>query len=258
MRLTKQVIQDNPVKAALQLAHKVEVPLDPAAARKMLDKKRSEARRLRDLKADLLPIERESFGDLDKKLNDVNIEIDALISALVPNPKALPVLDLACLTWRDDQGFPRLVPYDLDATSHKIAFGLRVSTGAGWQPRIHSYSTPTLPKLLRECYGDLTKTLRELRQKGKNIEISTRFEGTIPDHIRDLIYGAKHVFKELYIVAEASNWIVTHREAPKRKQPSPDPLLIGFDGEQYRLIAAFDTTTIEQLAADRSHGKKPS
>ena len=81
--------------------------------------------------------------------------------------------------------------------------------------------------------------------------ISARFEGIIPNEIRNIIRSAQSsgLFKEVFLLAEVPKWKKATRPTP---QPiaQGDPLVIGWDGINFRLIAAFDTTPIEQYIAD--------
>jgi hypothetical protein len=88
------------------------------------------------------------------------------------------------------------------------------------------------------------------KEEGREWFINARFEGVIPQSVRLTIQQAidsKH-FQEVFILAEVPKWKMDVRLVP---QPilHGDPLVVGWDGKNMRLIAAFDTTPLEQLIA---------
>ncbi len=251
------MIKDDPVHAAISMARKTTTALTPEEARTQLTKKRQEILKFESLRGDLLSIEHDSKSSLAEKIKVLQQDIKALCAQLTPLPATLPIFDLSCLTWRDERGFPRLVPFAID--SNKVAFGVK-ATRVRWtgELRTRSYTIPSLPSVLGNLYNDVNATLRGMRKAGKSIEIAAVFGGAIPDNVRDLIQGAKDVFEDLYIIAEVRDWKVTERNAPALRSVKGDPILIGFDGENYRMIAAFDVTSVEQIALGRSKGTKSS
>jgi len=261
--------QGKPGQGCDGLGHQA-LATDPEQAKTMLIEKRRELRRLGDLRADLLDVERDSADALNLQIKSIGQDIKTLVTQMVPSPASMPIFDLECLSWRDESGFPRLVPFAIDGD--KVVFGVRVRQGgSGWRNgreggvrvrsmRSGNYGTK-FPHLIAEQYKDVFTTLRALRKPKKNIEIATVFGGVVPDTIRDLIQGARLVFDDLRLVAEVPSWKVVERSVrsvPPVRTREADPLLIGFDGGDYRLLAAFDTTSIEKIALERSRGQKRS
>ena len=55
-------------------------------------------------------------------------------------------------------------------------------------------------------------------------------------------------FQEIFLLAETPHWDVKLLE-PVRI-PLSDPLVVGYDGQKFWLITAFDMTSLEQHIAD--------
>lgn len=250
MKVTKQLIQDDPVKAAVAMAKTPRV--NPEAARAQLMKKRRELENMEDLSKDFLPIEHTGTSDVAEKIQSLKNDITALLSQTVPHPTILPVFDLECLRWRDENGFPRLVPFSVNHP--EVTFGIKKMR---WGRRFSWYTEPALKYGLAGYYKDVSSKLRSLRRPGHSIVISASFDGVIPDHVRDTIMGAKEIYEDLRIVAEVRGWKVTEKRDPVRSVAA-DPILIGYYRGLYRMVEVFDTTSVEQIAADRSKGRKSS
>ncbi len=76
------------------------------------------------------------------------------------------------------------------------------------------------------------------------ISLTSKLKTVIPDDVKQKIQEAREDFKnEIYIIAEA-NW-----EGSVQLQPK-DPLVVGWDGHNFWLIAVYDPTTIEKYIAD--------
>jgi hypothetical protein len=75
--------------------------------------------------------------------------------------------------------------------------------------------------------------------------IRATFAGLIPADVKREIQYAKGlgVFEEIFILAEVTDWKV---EVSRQG----DPLVVGFDGRNFWLIATFDTTTLERYVYD--------
>lgn len=272
MHVTKKFIKENPVKAAAAIARPIDVPSDPDEARKLLATRRRELVQAESLRRELLPVEESARRKATEKIEALRSQIDAL-ATVVCTPALLPIFDLECLRWRNDKGFPHLAIFKVDETSFALEVVVEDATDS-WgvrRTRLANASTVADRNDLEACYRDVYQTLRQLRasdkkDKERGIEITATFTGAIPDHVRDLIAVAQGMSfgDNLYIVAQVSDWKVTRPKRKVTRAPQPtrtvegDPLLVGWDGQRWRLIAEFDTTDIEKLAADRSRGKKPS
>ena len=103
---------------------------------------------------------------------------------------------------------------------------------------------PELPEAIASCYEDVLKTLRQRASKRqKSVKLSCRFEGLIPDDVKQKIAEARGSFKEMFLIAEPKGFEINETAivAPKR-----DPLVVGFDGTKLWLIADFETTPVEE------------
>jgi hypothetical protein len=80
--------------------------------------------------------------------------------------------------------------------------------------------------------------------------IEARFAGIVPAKVKKEIETAKGLkfFQEIFLLAETPHWDVKLLE-PVRI-PLSDPLVVGYDGQKFWLITAFDMTSLEQHIAD--------
>jgi hypothetical protein len=76
-----------------------------------------------------------------------------------------------------------------------------------------------------------------------------RFDGLIPQPVKQKIKFFQSEFKEILIVAEA-NWTLSQEKQALRVPAVCDPLVVGWDGDYFWLIDRFDTSTVERLASD--------
>lgn len=263
MRITKSMINENPVEAAAKLARPSLIPRDPEAIRRVIREQRRALQHLRDTRASLLTVEGAASTEIKKKIQETESSIRAVASVLIPHPETLPLFDTSCFSWRDAQGLPRLVPFPLNHDTFTMRLR-KVYNGTRWSThsRDYAFDVPTdFTRHYRDVWKTMEKLYREMKDPSASVEIAAQFSGVIPDDVRDLIAGVgEHNFPELYVVAEVKGWAVRKfksRTAPARTVQA-DPLLVGWDGRAWRLIATFDVTDIEKLAADRSRGVKSS
>jgi hypothetical protein len=92
--------------------------------------------------------------------------------------------------------------------------------------------------------------------QGLSYRIEAQFSGLVPDTVRQVIRRAEQCsgFKEVFILAEVSVWKKSLEPAPVMSR-HPDPLVVGFDGARYWLLAKFDVTTLEQAVSDEFASK---
>ena len=87
----------------------------------------------------------------------------------------------------------------------------------------------------------------------ETVSIGASLGGMIPSEVREKIQLAirQQFFQEIFILAEVQKWAktVTRVRMPVRIAIG-DPLVVGYDGHIFWLIAAFDTTSLEQHIAD--------
>lgn len=234
----------NPVKAALNLC----IPATPrqiALAASKRDKIISEHASLQKKWDQLLPIERAIVPELREKVLQAK-SLDKL--------EKYPLFQLDCLKWRNKSGAPLLAVFNLESPVFKISVvgkRRRAWRPIKWQKKI----SPSLPAVLQACYADVITRLggvartapKARRVVQANVSIETKFNGLIPDDVRQKIVECKKEFKQIFIVAEAAKYKLTEKvvTAPKPR-PNLDPLVVGYDGTNFWLIAAFDMTPLEE------------
>lgn len=264
MRFSQKLVRENPVKAAALKAKKPKKRVSKKAAKGQISDLQKELKKLEDVSSTFMAIEQESINKTRKRINQIKKEIESLCANLIPTPLSLPIFDLDCLSWRDEKGLPRLVPFSIDSAvvSFEITANVswRYDRRIGKSKKFFSYyvKKSKFPQAIAEQYKDVYDVLKTNKIKGKGIKISATFGGVIPEDIKLTIIGARKIFKNLYIVSEVKGWEFTTTAAKPVVSRQGDPLLIGWDGHDYRLIAEFDTTTVEKIAAQRSKGHKPS
>ncbi len=156
------------------------------------------------------------------------------------------------LGWRNDDGMPTLAPFSVDRDTF-VFFLDR------WgRPHV----SLMLPDPLLGVYDDVCSRLRD-RQRNRsrntdnNVELraTARFDGVIPDDVRRMIVSAREQFKDIRILAEIEHWQIEETELPAL---NADPLVIGYDGEEFWLLAAFDITPLEEAIRQICLGKAPT
>lgn len=189
----------------------------------------------------LLPIERPAvLRVLDRQI--AALESGSLGFQRIPLDKLRPVLG-----WRNSDGMPTLAPFSVERDT--FTFSLNQ-----WRP---STISPELPTPLRGCYDDVVRLLHKRRNGHDNVEVraTARFDGVIPDDVRRMIVTARPQFKDIRILAEVEAWKIEETELPALRA---DPLVIGYDGEEFWLLAAFDITPLEDVVRQICTGKEPT
>lgn len=99
--------------------------------------------------------------------------------------------------------------------------------------------------------GMIWSGVNEFR-RNKFVAIEAQFSGIIPTEIKEEIEKAKKsgCFKEVFILAETPEWKVRLINRPEPVPiPTVDPLVIGYDGERFLMVKAFDMTKLEEHIA---------
>lgn len=188
----------------------------------------------------LLPIEKPAT------LRALNLQIAALEGESLGFQR-VPVDKLReVLAWRNADGFPTIAPFSVN--HEQFAFAIHPW---GRRPSMK----PQLPVPLRSCYSDVFALLLK-RQGQRNVIVraSVTFSGVIPDDVRRVLVAAKPRFKDIRVLAEVDRWKVKETEVPAL---NTDPLVIGYDGEEFWLLAAFDITPLEEAVRQICLGKAP-
>ncbi|MDP3771614.1 MAG: hypothetical protein Q8R16_04905 [bacterium] len=234
---------EHPIPAALTLlgvaSGSSERP-SPKAIREQLRR----AQRYRETTAtELLPIEKPAaLRALDFKI--AALEGGSTGFQRIPFDKLCEVLG-----WRNPDGFPTLAPFSVE--SEKFAFTCSFNQ---WNEERMTI-TPALPVPLRGCYDDVFRKLREKRAR-RNVEVraSVTFTGVIPEDVRRTIARAQRSFKDIRVLAEVERWQLEETELPAL---NADPLVIGYDGHEFWLLATFDITPLEDAVRQICLGKEP-
>lgn len=157
-------------------------------------------------------------------------------------------LSMIPLTWRDENGWPKLAVYCLDSPKFELSVtGYRDYYGySEYGPtRYRSTVSPKLPEPISSCYSDVMKSLRKTASnRRKTQKLSCKFQGLIPADVKEKIAAARADFKKnIFIVAEPKDGFVLNEES--FVEINRDPLVVGFQGNSLWLIADFETTTVE-------------
>lgn len=148
--------------------------------------------------------------------------------------KAFDLIDLTPLSWRSKEGFPQIAVFGLN--DPRAQFALR-------RPDFGSAVYSTIPKLpvgYNEQYRDIEELLKDRR--GDRVTLTARWSGVIPLEVKDQIEAVRGEFQEIYVWAEVPEWKLNVEVLPR----ASDPLVVGFDGRESWLIAAFDLTPVEE------------
>lgn len=144
------------------------------------------------------------------------------------------------LRWRNPDGWPTIAPFSIDSPRFEFA----VHPSGGWdRGEVRRVIHPALPPPLRECHGDVFEKLGRRKSAWRSIHLAVTFTGVLPPEVRATIIAAKRQFEQILMLAEVDHWQIEEREVPAIRT---DPLVVGFDGQDFWLIAAFDLTPIEE------------
>lgn len=238
----------NPVKAAIRMSRKLSAK-DVADATKKKDAATRALKVVSDLEGELFGVESAVRDLTSKKRATLSAEARAF-EALEKGSK-YSVFSLEPLTWRDKRGYPRLAVFSLNSPKFSIA-SKHEERFDGERVRHRSKATfsPALPPAMHRCYDDVVQTLKgmkDTRGRIQNVVLSTAFRGLIPAEARQAIRQAQGEFKEVFLIAEAMQWELRKKPVPQPRRANPDPLVVGYDGENFWLVTSFDLTPLEKF-----------
>lgn len=144
------------------------------------------------------------------------------------------------LRWRNPDGWPTISPFSIE--SSKLEFAVHPS-GVWDRGEVRRVIHPALPPPLRECYEDVFEKLGRRMKSLQSIHLTVTFTGVLPPEVRATVIAAKRHFNQILVLAEVERWQIEERELPAIRT---DPLVVGFDGQDFWLIAAFDLTPVEE------------
>lgn len=226
------------VERALKFTHQV----TPAQAKERLVTLEKVVQRIRSDKDNLLPIEVAAAPLLDESIDKIMDEYLAMKSIANSNLK-YDIFDLQPLTWRNTHGFPQLVPFNLYNPNFHMTVTFRWDAS-----KLARAIEPNLPQELAGYYDDVFERLdQRARRNQATISLTTQFKGMLPEDVKAKIAEADGKLRYLHMVAEVENWGVRETAVPR----PGDPLVIGYDGACWRLVADFDLTDLEKSIKDR-------
>ncbi len=188
----------------------------------------------KQFKAGLLPVEAGSIPHIESKIKEWESERDNLKASLVFSTP-YPLLSLEPFTWRDEVGYPALVPFALNSTEFTLTTN---DNSQGFS------ISPSLPGPIVQCFKDVAERLKTIeRTQRKQARLRTKFAGIIPPAVKAKISFARADFNDqIFLVAEAAKWTLDLIEPIN----IGDPLVVGWAEDRLWLIDAFDTTPVEQ------------
>lgn len=148
--------------------------------------------------------------------------------------KAFDLIDLTPLSWRSKEGFPQIAVFGLNDPRAQFALRRR-----DWGNAVYS-TIPKLPDGYKAQYRDIEQLLKDRR--GDRVTLTARWSGVIPLEVKEQIEAVRGEFQEIFVWAEVPEWKLNVEVMPRQS----DPLVVGFDGRESWLIAAFDLTPVEE------------
>ena len=241
--MAETVVIRDAVKQALVLARQNNKTRDFSGEIENAD---VELEHVREAISQLLPIEARARTRLQAREKELMRE--TVMKANGAQGQGYLPFPLESLTWRNKHGYPRLAVFSL--SNPKMSMGiLRSEHWSGTSYRIAESSPINLTREMKSTYKDVMTMLREkAKENRKSYTISVMFDGVIPTDVKQAIKEAKPAFKQLWVVAEAKKWSLKASEPQVIRRS--DPLVVGYDGFNYWIVAAFDTTPIEKYVEE--------
>jgi hypothetical protein len=246
METAQALAPRDPVKAALSFTHDI--------TSTVLEKLEAEKGKIDQtlsgwnaVKADMFGIEKEVImagADKYRQLGRRRDELDMLTKTEL---RGCPLIHLEePLSWRTRDGFPALAPFSLE--SDTFQFCIRRDDESGkWKKEI--MPEKVIPAALKKHYADVFSVLKKKRGDD-GITATAKLSCLIPQEIKARITEVRKYFTHIFLVAEALEWSL--KPVPRPRRRTGDPLVVGYDGHQYRLIGAFDMTSLEQAVLQRT------
>lgn len=233
MSKASEVIQ-NPINKILEITDKTK----RTEAIGDLELLNAELDKVRQATRGLLGIESQTLNAFKAQEDKLSREILMVETGL--RYKDFPEFPMKAFSWRDKDGYPRVVPFSLTSPRFTIGYVCeRFWSGSSY--RMNNF--PELPREVRKMYKDVSILMKEkAKERKKSVKIEALFTGVIPEDVRTQIHETKPLFKNVYVVAEVQKWKLAE-SAPIRRV---DPLLVGWDGYRMWLLASFDTTSTEK------------
>ena len=190
----------------------------------------------------LFPAEEDARRSLEKKLDD----IEHLIKATLPRVHNYPIFSQEPLTWRDKDGYPRLVVVTLDGDGSVVISAKNNAHEEGNAKWYYTPSNNALSEVIGRNYCDVGRILRRKCPRNGEFSIEMKLgQLIIPTETKQKIAAARTFFGDnIFMVVEATEWVEN-----EVCYPDPDPLIVGCEDGHLFLIDAFDLTRVEEMAA---------
>lgn len=238
-------ITTNPIKEALKYCskevsqkEKLEEVIDE------IDKLIKEKQFLERKLDQLLAIEFHAKTKIRKSIESIDNRLPKLIKQKI-SLKYPTKLSTHVFKWRNKKGFPSLAIFDPFA-EHDYEAVCQIENSS------YIRYPMGLPYAIREAMLD--GLVQIVPSKSRGLNLAMEFKGLIPYEIREKILTAREEFKQLDFTECTTNghtkWhvhkvFVVTEAAWEEGRLNIDPLVIGWDGKECRLIASFDLTTLE-------------
>jgi len=175
-------------------------------------------------------------------------------------------LNKEVLRWRTADGWPALGLFRLDEPT--LSFGRHLRShiynvshpeNIKYDRKTNSLTSAHLRGRFGEYYQDVMQHVDEIapeinkhiswRMTDAKMYVRCTFSGYIPESARQDIRQAEasKYFDGIYLLTETPMWKVVTEES-EGPPPARDPIALGWDGKDLRVICVFDTTSLEELA----------
>jgi hypothetical protein len=196
-----------------------------------LKRLKNEIKILQNKRSSLLPVEQEYISKLTGMIREKEIKCHQIEDERkLKEYRKLDINILKILGGKS--GHPRFAPFPIDSSKFSTEYP---STWVGTQ----GWKTYELMSFMKDLYRPLLKEVSE-----RVIHLSVDFKGIIPKEIKDKLPAWQGEFKEVFFIAD-----VTDRWEEKPSLIDYDPLVVGWTGYDFYLLATFDLTPFEKWAA---------
>ena len=206
-----------------------------------------------------LPVEETLIETLKRRHQGVCRELDIRQLTLTMD---FPTLNPEFLQWKNGSGYPAFSIYNVNSPQCRIHLdrSVRIPLENGDSVRLNLPGLPgrtitvepSLPPILAEHFVDelLVNVLEQecTEHTLQSIELVSRYDGLMPDAVREHIRAKRHLFDNVFIIANAPRW---QRNTVTAIYPG-DPLVVGIKRNIVWLMATYDLAPLEKLAVDMS------
>jgi hypothetical protein len=167
-------------------------------------------------------------------------------------------LNMDVLKWRTPEGWPALGLFTTDEETLTFSSTVSHDRHGNREPLYPkgrrggmSYTNNHLcnPDMFGKYYEDVLDRVEKMAMKSsyERMGLACSFSGLIPMDVKAIINKAVATklfdIDNIFLLAETPKWSTT-----KVKTIKIDPIVVGWDGKDLRVITVFDTTSLEELA----------